>query len=101
MKTFLEWIGDDELLAMVAQKMWEIDPKSRKGAPVLVGDLKSKVESPKGEEFDKLLVRLDRAGKVSLLRYDPAFEATPLGPERLVSDGKYTYSGVALRSGTS
>lgn len=100
MKTFMEWVGenDDALLAMVAEKMWKIDPRSRRGAPVLVGDLRIEVESPKGEEFDRLLVRLERAGKVSLLRYDPALAATPLDKEQLVSDGKYVYAGIALRN---
>lgn len=92
--------ADDEiLLGLLADHMAAIDPRSRRGAPVLIGDLRPAVAFlfPTPQQFDAALIRLERAGRVSLLRYDPALAAEPLGPLRLVTDGQKTYSGVSLR----
>ena len=90
---------DDAILEILAERMALIDPTSRSGAPVLVSDLRPAVDFlfPQAARFDEALVRLERAGKLSLLRYDPALSAQPLGPDALVTDGRNTYSGVALR----
>lgn len=91
--------GDETLLGLLADHMAAIDPRSRRGAPVLIGDLRPAVAFlfPTPQQFDAALIRLERAGRVSLLRYDPALAAEPLGPSRLVTDGQKTYSGVSLR----
>lgn len=91
--------NDEALLKQIADRMAAIDPKSRHGAPVLIGDLRPAAATlfSTASHFDTALVRLERAGRVSLLRYDPALAAQPLDPSRLVTDGHSTYSGVALR----
>jgi hypothetical protein len=91
--------ADETLLGLLADHMAVIDPRSRRGAPVLIGDLRPAVAFlfPTPQQFDAALIRLERAGRVSLLRYDPALAAEPLGPSRLVTDGQKTYSGVSLR----
>jgi len=91
--------GDETLLGLLADQMAAIDPRSRRGAPVLIGDLRPAVSFlfPTPQQFDAALIRLEREGRVSLLRYDPALAAEPLGPSRLVTDGQKTYSGVSLR----
>jgi hypothetical protein len=91
--------ADETLLGLLADHMAAIDPRSRRGAPVLIGDLRPAVAYlfPTPQQFDAALIRLERAGRVSLLRYDPALAAEPLGPSRLVTDGQKTYSGVSLR----
>ena len=90
---------DEKLLGLLADHMAAIDPRSRRGAPVLIGDLRPALAFlfPTPPEFDVALIRLERAGRVSLLRYDPALAADPLDPSRLVTDGHKTYSGVSLR----
>jgi hypothetical protein len=90
---------DETLLGLIADHMAAIDPRSRRGAPVLIADLRPAVAFlfPTPIQFDAALIRLERAGRVSLLRYDPALAAEPLAPSRLVTDGHKTYSGVSLR----
>lgn len=90
---------DDAILRALAERMAIIDPKARSGAPVLVRDLRPAVDFlfPEPARFDEAVVRLERAGKLALLRYDPALSSRPLGPDALVTDGRNSYSGVALR----
>jgi hypothetical protein len=90
---------DEAMLAIIAERMALIDPRSRGGAPVLIGDLRPALDFlfPVAAAFDAALVQLERKGKVSLLRYDPALAAHPLPPSSLVTDGRITYSGVSLR----
>jgi hypothetical protein len=92
--------SDDEgMLAIVAERMALIDPRSRGGAPVLISDLRPALDFlfPVAAAFDAALVQLERKGRVSLLRYDPALAARPLPPSSLVTDGRISYSGVSLR----
>jgi hypothetical protein len=90
---------DGSLLTLIEERMAMIDPRSRHGAPVLIGDLRPALDFlfPVAADFDAALVRLERAGRVILLRYDAALAAEPLEPSSLVSDGHATYSGVSLR----
>jgi hypothetical protein len=90
---------DVALVTLIGERMAMIDPRSRHGAPVLIGDLRPALDFlfPVAAVFDAALVRLERAGRVCLLRYDPALAAQPLGPAGLVNDGHATYSGVSLR----
>lgn len=90
---------DETLLGLLAEHMAAIDPRSRRGAPVLISDLRPAVALlfPTRQQFDAALIRFARAGRVSLLRYDPALAAEPLGPSQLVTDGQKTYSGVSVR----
>jgi hypothetical protein len=92
-------LDDQALVTLLGERMAMIDPRSRHGAPVLVGDLRPALDFlfPVAADFDAALVRLERAGRVTLLRYDPALAAVPLEPSSLVSDGHATYSGVSLR----
>jgi hypothetical protein len=92
-------LDDGALVTLLGERMAMIDPRSRHGAPVLIGDLRPALDFlfPVAADFDAALVRLERAGRVTLLRYDPALAAQPLEPSSLVSDGHATYSGVSLR----
>jgi hypothetical protein len=92
-------LDDEPLVAFLGERMALIDPRSRHGAPILIRDLRPALDFlfPAAADFDAALVRLERAGRVTLLRYDPALAAEPLEAASLVSDGHATYSGVSLR----
>jgi len=92
-------LDDGAIVTLLGERMAMIDSRSRHGAPVLIGDLRPALDFlfPVAADFDAALVRLERAGRVTLLRYDPALAAQPLEPSSLVSDGHATYSGVSLR----
>lgn len=80
----------------LSKAMKKADPRRDRGAPVLISDLKPQLPSWKGDDFDKRLVQISRAGKVQLLRHDQALY--PIPRDRLVSDGKFLYNSVALIS---
>ena len=92
-------LTDDVLLDIIAERMAEIDHRSRGGAPVLVSALRPALDFmlPTKEQFDEAFVRLERGNRLTLLRYDPSLSAPPLDGQQLISDGHLYYSGVALR----
>lgn len=79
----------------LSRAMKKANPRSERGAPVLISDLRRELPSWKGDDFDAKLVRLDRARKVQLIRFDPAL-SVPMPRSSLVSDGRFLYSGVAF-----
>jgi hypothetical protein len=81
--------NDELLLEMVAAHMRQIDPRSARGAPVLVGDLRRALHRmfPDKEEFDAAF----------LVRHDAAMAGESGDTTTLIFDGSMHYCGVALR----
>jgi hypothetical protein len=90
---------DELLLEMVAAHMRQIDPRSARGAPVLVGDLRRALHRmfPNKEEFDAAFVRLERTNRLILVRHDAAMAGDSGDTTTLIFDGSMHYCGVALR----
>lgn len=90
---------DDTLLAAIAEHMARIDPRSARGAPVLVAELRPGLTPlfPDKAAFDAALLRLERSARLTLIRHDPALPAAGADESHFVLDGSVLFMGVALR----
>jgi hypothetical protein len=88
-----------ESFQRVAAAMQRIDPRSRSGAPVFVGELRAAVEEAFREprEFDEVILNLERAGRLTLTRCDPATTSHQPGDPQVVADGGHLFVAVSLR----
>jgi hypothetical protein len=79
----------------LSKAMVKANPRSSRGAPVLISELRSKMPSWKGDNFDKKIVQLERDGKIGMVLHSQAL--APVPRSQLVSDGQRLYNSVFFK----